>query len=132
MRIGLIAEKTGVSRDTIRLYESMGLLTGITRPYKYNNYKEYAEENIERVKMIITMKGLGLSLKECKEVITTIEEQGFDKSFQDEFIANKLNEIDTKIQQLQQLKETLLGFVNKGCDNPEVVDKIKVLKKEDL
>jgi DNA-binding transcriptional MerR regulator len=122
MRIGQIAEKTGVSRDTIRLYEDMELLVGITRPNEYNNYKDYPEENIERVQMIITMKKLGLTLKECKQVISTIEDDGFDKNFQYDFLHNKIKEIDTKIKELKNLKKILITYQNEGCDNEEIVN----------
>ena len=85
MRIGLIAEKAGVSRDTVRLYENMGLLTGITQPYEYNNYKEYSEENIERINIIRSMKNMGFSLKECKDVFTNIQDDNFDQDYQKNF-----------------------------------------------
>jgi DNA-binding transcriptional MerR regulator len=125
MKIGLIAEKTGVSRDTIRLYEKMGLLTGVTRPHKYNNYKEYAESNVDRVKMIITLKRLGLSLKECKKVFDAIIDKGYNDEFKKTFLACKLKEIDSKIDELKQLKNILKQYMNSGCDNEGIIDKIK-------
>lgn len=121
MRIGQIADKTGVSRDTIRLYEDMGLLVRVTRPNEYNNYKDYPEENIERVKMIITMKKLGLTLKECKQVMSTIEHDGYDREFQHDFLHNKIKEIDTKIKDLKNLKKVLIKYQNEGCDNEKIV-----------
>ena len=124
MRIGLIAEKAGVSRDTVRLYESMGLLTGITQPYEYNNYKEYSEENIERIKIIRSMKTLGFSLKECKEVISNIQTDNFDKDYQMRFLNSKIDEINQKIEELVILRDKLEGFRNFSCDK-EVVNKIK-------
>ena len=124
MRIGLIAEKAGVSRDTVRLYESMGLLTGITQPYEYNNYKEYSEENIERIKIIRSMKTLGFSLKECKEVISNIQTDNFDKDYQMRFLNSKIDEINQKIEELVILRDKLEGFRNYSCDK-EVVNKIK-------
>ncbi|MCG8582667.1 MAG: MerR family transcriptional regulator [Bacteroidales bacterium] len=128
MRIGIIAEKTGVSRDTVRLYENMGLLTGITQPYEYNNYKEYSEENIERIKIIRSMKNMGFSLKECKEVFTNIQEDNFDKEYQMKFLDSKINEVNKKIEELVALRDKLEGFRNYTCDKTEVVDKIKTKK----
>ena len=129
MRIGLIAEKTGVSRDTIRLYENMGLLTGITRPHKYNNYKEYAEENIERIQLIIMMKNLGLRLKECKQVLLAMENEEFNLDFQKEFLQNKMEEIDRKVKDLLQLRKTLSVFLEQSCDRKDIQEKIKKEKK---
>lgn len=128
MRIGLISEKTGVSRDTVRLYEGMGLLTGITQPYEYNNYKEYSEENIERIKIIRSMKQLGFSLKECKEIFTNIQADDFDKEHQMKFLNKKIDEINLKIEELVTLRDKLEGFRNYSCDKTEVIDKIKSKK----
>lgn len=125
MRIGQIAEKTGVSRDTIRLYEDMGLLTGVNRPNDYNNYKDYPEANVERVKMIITMKKLGLTLKECKQVMITIEKDGYNNDFQKEFLEKKIKEIDAKIKELKNLKMILKNYQKEGCSNEDIIDKIK-------
>jgi len=125
MKIGLISEKTGVSKDTIRLYEKMGLLTGVTRPHKYNNYKEYAEINIDRVKMIITLKKLGLSLKECKSIFDTITNDGYNDEFKNNFITDKIKEINSKIDELKQLKKILTNYMNTGCDNEDIIDRIK-------
>ena len=125
MRIGVIAERTGVSRDTVRLYEKMGMLINVSRPHKYNNYKEYSEENIDRIKLILTLKNLGLSLKECKEVIVSIEDGEYNREFQSEFISSKLKEIDAKIRDLKNLKKILTQYGAAGCDNESIVNKIK-------
>ena len=125
MKIGTIAKLVGVSRDTIRLYEKMGMLVDITQPYKYNNYKEYSEKNIERVKMIITMKGLGLTLKECKDVIQAIDDNKYENNFQNEFIKNKLTEIDKRIAELIKMKKVLEKYIKEGCDNSQLINQIK-------
>lgn len=120
MRIGLIAEKTGVSRDTIRLYETMGLLKDVTRPHEYNNYKSYSPKNIDRIKLILTMKKLGLSLKECKTVLDTISGNEYDSTFQKSFVKQKLEEINQKIEALNQLKQTLTQYLDTDCDHPDI------------
>ena len=116
MKIGLIAEKTGISRDTVRLYENMGLLTGITQPHEFNNYKEYSAENIERIKIIRSMKQLGFSLKECKEVFSNIEANDFEKEHRMKFLNKKIEEINKKIEELEILRNKLEGFRNYSCD----------------
>ncbi|MCL3779111.1 MerR family transcriptional regulator [Prolixibacteraceae bacterium JC049] len=125
MRIGIIAERTGVSRDTVRLYENMGLLVNINRPNKYNNYKDYPEENILRVEFILKLKQLGLTLKECKQVINTIETEEYNAAFQHSFLTSKIKEIDNKIKELKQLKKTLTTFLNDGCNNTSIINQVK-------
>ncbi|MEN9002034.1 MAG: MerR family transcriptional regulator, partial [Flavobacteriales bacterium] len=69
MKIGELAEKTGVSRDTIRFYENKGMLTEVTRPFEWNNYKDYGEENIKRIQIIKYLQRFSFTLRECKELI---------------------------------------------------------------
>lgn len=125
MKIGQIAEKTGVSRDTIRLYENMGLLKDISRPHKYNNYKEYAESNIERINFILSLKKLGLSLKECGHIMEVIESGDYDESFQKEFVAKKLEEIDAKIRELVDIRETFEYYAKMSCSKDDIIDSLK-------
>jgi DNA-binding transcriptional MerR regulator len=124
MRIGIIAEKTGVTRDTIRLYEKMGLLPEVTRPHEYNNYKEYSEKSVDRILFIKTMKKLGLTLKECKVVIEKMVEDSFNHDYQNSFIKEKLKEIDRKVEELKDLKRKLSTYID-GCESVEVIEKIK-------
>ena len=62
MKIGELAAKTGLTRDTIRFYEQRGLLVDISRPYEYNNYKDYGEANVYRLQMIQEGKQFGFTL----------------------------------------------------------------------
>ncbi len=115
MKIGTLAKATGVTRDTIRLYERMEIIKNVTRPYEFNNYKEYGEENIEKIKLILMMKKFGMSLKECKFVLDKMETNNFDLDFQKQFVNQKISEIDQKIKELQELKRTLKQHVNTFC-----------------
>lgn len=117
MRIGLIAEKTGISRDAIRLYESMGLIKAASRPNKYNNYKEYTEHHIEQINFILSMKHLGFTLKQCKEVLDNIQSDHFDDAFKSKFLHQKIEEIEVKIKELQVLKEKLEQFKDYQCNH---------------
>lgn len=116
MRIGELAKQTGVSRDTIRLYERMGLVKGVTRPHEFNNYKEYADENVERIRLILLMKKFGMTLKECANILTKIEENSFDLEYQKAFVAQKIKEIEDKIEELTSLKEILSGYLDAYCN----------------
>ncbi|WP_109620158.1 MerR family transcriptional regulator [Sediminitomix flava] len=125
MKIGELAKVTGLTRDTIRLYENMGMLVGVTRPNAYNNYKDYPTENLDRIHLIIRLKNLGLKLKECKSVIQSLESGTYDEAFQEQFLSEKLKEIDEKIAELNFLKDTLSQFVGKVCKEAEILKQLK-------
>ncbi|WP_196888930.1 MerR family transcriptional regulator [Aureivirga sp. CE67] len=124
MKVGELAKKTGVTRDTIRLYEKMGLVKNVSQPYEYNNYKEYGDENVERVKLVLKMKKHGLKLQECKEIIDNIESNE-DPDFHHKFLKQKIEELDQKIKELKALKTTFEGFLNSENQCKNEGDEIK-------
>lgn len=58
--------KTGVSRDTLRHYVSIGLL----RPTRNaaNDYLVYDQKDLETLSFIVRAKNLGFSLEEIKKI----------------------------------------------------------------
>src|SRR3546814_17661555 len=50
MLIGELSEKTGFSRDTIRFFEKQGLIQLDRKQRRDNNYKEYPEEVLNRLR----------------------------------------------------------------------------------
>lgn len=127
MKIGEIAVESGVSRDTIRLYDKLGLLTNVTRPNKYNNYKDYGIENVHRVGMIKRMQHIGLKLKECKGVIDALVNDEMDASKRKEFIKNKIEEVTQKIIGLSQIKSFLQEHLDNDCayNSDSMIAKLK-------
>ncbi len=60
-----IAATCGVSINALRFYEAQGLLKpAYTDPY--SGYRYYSRENLHRLRMILALKGAGLSLPEIK------------------------------------------------------------------
>ncbi|WP_196894495.1 MerR family transcriptional regulator [Aureivirga marina] len=133
MKIGQLAKITGVSRDTVRLYEKMGLVKNVSQPYEYNNYKEYGDENVERIKLVLDMKKHGLKLSECKEILDNLENHENDTEFRKKFLTQKIEELDKKIKELNALKKTFETFLeNDGeCDKQEEIMKVKITTKEE-
>jgi DNA-binding transcriptional MerR regulator len=107
MLIGEISKKTGLSRDTIRFYEKQGLIVLPKKQRRQNNYKEYPESIVDKLRLIKSVQDLGFTLKEidtffglwegedasCKNLVYTLE--------------NKVSQIDQQILLLNQLKDKL-------------------------
>jgi DNA-binding transcriptional MerR regulator len=62
LRIGQLAERAGVSADTIRYYERVGLLPRPTR--SDNGYRQYGESALRRVHLARNALQFGFSIKE--------------------------------------------------------------------
>ena len=120
MKIGELATMTEVSRDTVRLYEQMGLLGGVSRPFEYNNYKDYSAENVDRIQMIRHMQKLGFTLKEIKEVFKAIEGNQFGQEEKDLYVKKKMDMIDEKIKELKKIKSQLNKFLHATCSKEDL------------
>jgi MerR family transcriptional regulator, repressor of the yfmOP operon len=69
LRIGEVAEATGVTTRTIRYYEEIGLLES-TEERAEGKHRLYSEADVERVREVIRLRDLlGLSLDELRRLV---------------------------------------------------------------
>ncbi|MFL9923012.1 MerR family transcriptional regulator [Herbaspirillum lusitanum] len=61
MKIGELAEKTGVAPSAIRFYEEEGLLQAPVRGA--NGYRHYDDNALKRLKIVVAVQKLGFSLE---------------------------------------------------------------------
>ena len=107
LTIGRLAAEAGVPADTIRYYESVGLLPAPAR--SESRYRLYPRAEVRRLRLIKRAKLLGLSLAEIKGLV----EQTFSGScthLQQELldrIPAQVAEIERRIAELQALKDQL-------------------------
>jgi MerR family Zn(II)-responsive transcriptional regulator of zntA len=106
MLIGELSKKSGVSRDTIRYYEKMGLLNAGDSK-RANNYKEYPDSAVDVLKLVKIGKGLGFKLHETKEFLSFWEKNDTDNERLNEMVEEKIKEIDRKIEELTAFKKNL-------------------------
>ena len=130
IKIGELSSITGVSIQTIRFYESEGLISPIEVD-RWTNYRYYNESSIERLSEISYLKNLGFSLKEIKNLNEdTIKE----KISQLKFDIKKLTK---NIEELSTIRKEQGRFFMKNFVNDERVigkwKKLAVVKsKEDF
>ena len=69
LRIGEVAEATGVTTRTIRYYEEIGLLDS-SEPREEGKHRTYTEADVERVREVVRLRDLlGLSLEELRRLV---------------------------------------------------------------
>lgn len=105
MLIGELAKKSGLSRDTIRYYETRGLLPSPIR--RDNQYKEYCEDAVSRLAFIRDMQELGFTLKEASQFIELSETGNATCQNTGPLIQAHLHSIDTKIDKLIEMRERI-------------------------
>lgn len=117
MKIGELAKQCGVAASAIRFYESKGLLKSI--PRKSNGYREYPEEAVILLTIIVTAQQAGFSLDEIKQILPpNISNWEHDKLIA--ALQKKIADIELLEKQLKknksQLKEVLKAIEEKPSD----------------
>jgi MerR family transcriptional regulator, repressor of the yfmOP operon len=70
MRIGEVAEQTGLTPRTIRYYEEIGLLGPGPEPREQGKHRCYTSADVERIAEIVRLRDLlGLSLDQLSELV---------------------------------------------------------------
>lgn len=107
MLIGELSKKTGLSKDTIRFYEKIGLIAANERQAGTRLYKEFGTETVEHLRLINQGKALGFTLNEIKQLLDEWGSNEIPKTEQILIIERKLQEIAEKMQQLGEIKTYL-------------------------
>lgn len=112
--IGQIASCSGVTIDTIRVYERYGLIEAPER--RPNGYRHYPKQSIKRINFIKWAQALGFTLKEVKKLLA-IERSSSSQACEEAFhlVEFKLGIIEKKLKGLIQFKEAL-GSIIQTCD----------------
>ncbi len=109
---GQVAEIAQVNTETLRFYEKNKLIPAPKRTK--SGYRVYSDAVINRLAFIKIAKASGFTLKQIKEMFDLVESR--EVNLEDLTIAvdEKINEIDSRISSLQEMKAALVFFKNKG------------------
>jgi DNA-binding transcriptional MerR regulator len=98
LRIGEIAERSGVTPRTIRYYEELGLLPRSER--EHGKHRVYTEADVERLSELKRLRDLlGLSLDELRSMLTAEDVRAE--------IRRRFHETDSREEQLALLDAAL-------------------------
>lgn len=120
MLIGEFSRATGLSRDTIRFYEKIGLIDESETSRAANNYKHYHPSLVERMNLIQHAKMLGFTLDEIRQQIREWESDRLSNADKRAIILDKIPVIERKIDELIKVREYLQYKL--ACLQDEVPD----------
>ncbi len=105
MRSGQLAHRTGVSTDTLRHYERLGLLP--KPPRTTSNYRSYAPESEQRVQLIQRALSVGFSLPEMKTVLAARDRGDAPCLRVRSLLRSKIAELNRQIAHFLRLRRDL-------------------------
>ena len=109
LSVGELARSAGVSRDTLRHYETKRVIKPALR--QANGYRRYPAETLPRVQLIRRALAIGFSLEELADVLGERDRGGAPCRRVRAFAEVKLKEIDGRIQELVILRGELRRIV---------------------
>ncbi|WP_408892046.1 MerR family transcriptional regulator [Paenibacillus taichungensis] len=107
MKIQELADLMGLTPHTIRFYEKEGLLDSRHIQREKNNYRNYSDEAIERLRLIKKFQGIGCSLAELKTILQDHDTNARTNQEVIEWILQKINEIERKKEEYDHMLVTL-------------------------
>ena len=115
LKIGHVAERGGVNRQTIRYYEREGLLP--KPPRLASGYRMFPDAAVRRVRFIKRAQELGFSLAEIRDLLSLRDETGAGAREMRERAEAKIADIEQKISALRAMKYALSKMTEKcpGC-----------------
>ncbi|MCW8858151.1 MAG: MerR family transcriptional regulator [Deltaproteobacteria bacterium] len=118
IQIGELAKKLGITTRTIRYYEEIGLMGAPER--LGGGTRTYSREDVLRLKFILKLKELGITLKEMQELAENFDtnQQAFGKITPKllEILDAHIGKVDQKIANLASLRKEIVDYRGRIID----------------
>jgi MerR family copper efflux transcriptional regulator len=126
LRSGELAKRAGVGVETLRFYERCGL---IAKPGRTpSGYRQYPQDEVERVRFIRRARNLGFSLAEIRHFFELARDPGGDCVDLCDAVDAKRDELQDKIRELQA-KRRALERLRKECPECVPIEECLVLSR---
>ena len=109
LSIGKLAAATGTKVETIRYYESVGLLAAPERTA--GNYRAYSPAHLARLSFIRRARALGFSLDQIQVLLSLADQKDKSCSAVDLITREHLADIDRKLADLTTLRAELARLI---------------------
>ena len=119
-RIGELADKCGVNKETIRYYERLGLIPEPDRTEK--GYRMYSQQTVDRLNFIKRMQELGFTLNEIDKVLGVVDRHEAKCRDMYDFTVLKIEDIQRKIEDLQRIGRMLVDLKERCPENKDIFE----------
>lgn len=125
LSIGQVAKQTGVTVETVRFYEKRGLIEPPRRTA--SGYRQYAPDSLKRIRFIQHAKDSGFTLNDIAELLALRQAPGESCAPIRDRAREKIEAVDSKIRDLQHIRDALSKLVNK-CDANDVLGDCPIIE----
>jgi MerR family transcriptional regulator, aldehyde-responsive regulator len=100
MKIAEVSERYGLSADTLRYYERIGLIPHIGR--SDSGIRDYNELDIRRIEFIKCMRGAGLSIEVLIEYMDLVQQGDGTIETRKEILREQRDLLAARVQEMQK------------------------------
>jgi DNA-binding transcriptional MerR regulator len=114
VKIGEIANQAGVSVDTVRFYERVGVLPPPARTE--SGYRDYQPQTIERIQLTRQLQAIGFTLGEAVDALAAHDAGNATCESEQWRLQAVLNRVDAKLAELNALRDRIV-HAQDACAN---------------
>lgn len=116
MKIGEVATQAGVTVDTVRYYERIGVLPPAAR--MASGYRDYQPETVERIHLTRELQAIGFTLSDAVNALAAHDAGGATCESERWRLQVVLDRVDAKLAELNALRERIVQAQD-ACVNGE-------------
>lgn len=105
MNISQAAKISGLPTQTVRYYESIGLVNPARTAH--NGYRSFSKTDVDRLCFLKQAKTTGFSLDESRDLLALYENTDRRSEHVKQLVVDKLTRLDQQIEELMAMRKTL-------------------------
>jgi DNA-binding transcriptional MerR regulator len=118
MKVSDLARRAGISPDSVRYYEELGLLP--EAPRTPGGYRQFGEDVVSRIRFIKSAQSLGLRLSDIGDLLKIQDDGGCPCGHTKTLLDRRLDQVNEEIRTLLSLRDDLERLRSSECfSNPE-------------
>ncbi|WP_244815793.1 Cu(I)-responsive transcriptional regulator [Caballeronia sp. Lep1P3] len=119
MNIGEAARASGVTAKMIRYYESVGLLTPVSRTS--SGYRVYGEQEVHALRFVRQARRLGFLVEDIRKLLALWQDRSRASAEVKAIALEHVTELDRRIAELTDMRDTL-SHLARHCHGDERPD----------
>jgi len=124
MRIGELAESTGVDVETVRYYEKSGLLPPPAR--ESNGYRSYGKTHLERLAFIRHCRALDMPLADITRLLNFVDRPASDCGDINVLVDEQISRVKARLKSMRALEKQLTALRHM-CSEPHSTKECGIL-----
>lgn len=104
MTIKEVSEKYGISQDTLRYYEKVGIIRPVTRK---NGIRQYGDQELANIEFVICMRNAGISIDVLIKYIKLFDQGDETASARRQLLIDEREKLIEKIEEMNKALERL-------------------------